>query len=167
MLAYLRKPHPDLASVILRLGLGYLFLAHGYIKIVQDFPLSRGITHSMQNAIGWAEMSFGALLILGLLSRLAALGVIVEMIGAIVMVTGKRDYISVELGPEGDRFLAAGFEYNILIIVACLVLLVLGSGWFSLDHLIFCRKKGETTAAGAPLPRSENAIAPTFKVGER
>lgn len=166
MLAYLRKPHPDLAAVILRLCLGYVFIVHGYSKTSQEFEWTREISPTMQTVVGWAELIFGILLVLGLLSRLAALGVIAIMIGAIVHVTGRRGFIPVEMTPQGFTFRTVGTEHNFLIIAACLALLVLGSGWFSLDHLIFGRKKSETIAMAVPPPRSENVVAPAVKVGE-
>lgn len=166
MLAYLRKPHADLAALILRLGLGYLFIAYGYCKIDQDFTWTEVITPTMQRFVGWSELIFGILLVFGLLSRLAALGVVAVMIGAIALVTGRRGFLPVDMGPQGFNFKASGIEYNMLVIVVCLAVLVLGSGLFSLDHLIFGCKKSGTTAAGAPLPRSESAISPTIKVGE-
>ncbi len=173
MLANLRKPHPDLAAVILRLGLGAIFIEHGYLKVfVPDswtVPAAwkETITPAIQNIVGWAELIFGLLIVLGLLSRLAALGVIADMIGAIVVVTGQHGFISTDMERSGFTFRASGFEYNLIIIAACLALAVLGAGLFSVDHLIFGRKKAATAAAGAPLPRSENPIAPTIKVGER
>lgn len=166
MIAYLRKPHADLAALILRLGLGFLFIAHGYSKIIQDFKWTEVISPAMQQTVGWAELIFGILLLIGLLGRLAALGVIGDMIGAIVLVTGRRGIIGQDMGPHGLTFQASGFEYNFLIIAACLALLVLGSGWFSLDHLIFCRRKCGTTAVGMPPPRSENAVSSPLRVGE-
>ena len=162
MFAYFRRPHVDLATVILRLGLGFIFIAHGYIKVSQDSSWTEVISPAMQKMVGWAELSCGGLMLLGLLTRLAALGVFVDMIGAIALVTGKRDFVVISVGPHGDRF-RTGFEYNFSIIIACLALVLLGSGWLSLDHLLFVRKKEKpvgtqvaaepTTSAAPPQPQ--------------
>jgi uncharacterized membrane protein YphA (DoxX/SURF4 family) len=109
-----------------------------------------------QQAVGWAELICGALLALGLLSRLAALVVIADMVGAIVMVTGKREFFGMDVTAHGETF-KPGSEYNIIIILVCLALLALGSGWFSLDHLIFSRRRIVTGAAAAPVSPSSQA----------
>ena len=152
MFAYWRRPHPDLASVILRLGLGFIFMAHGYIKVFQPLSWTEVISRNMQNTVGWAELVFGILLALGFLSRLAALGVVADMIGAIVLVTGSRSFITIEMGAHGFTFRASGFEYNLMIIVASLAVVVLGSGWFSLDYLLFGRKKAPARATTTTEP---------------
>lgn len=168
MLAYFRKPHSDLAALILRMGLGFLFIGYGYIKVYQGRALSEVMTYEMQQAVGWGELICGSLLAIGLLTRLAALGVIVDMVGAIVMVTGKRDFFGMNMGPHGETF-KPGFEYNIVIVLVCLALMVMGGGWFSLDHMIFGRRRGVATTAvpvGGPLPIPGMASTP-IKAGDR
>jgi putative oxidoreductase len=162
MFAYLRKPHVDLAAVILRLGVGFLFIAHGYMKLFQQLSWSDILTPTMQQVVGWTEFICGILFVVGLLSRLAALGLIADMVGAIALVTGKRDFIAVNVGPHGFTFAASGFEYNVILIAACLAVIMLGSGWFSLDHLIFNRNKNERLAAmptGTPHLQPQDRIS--------
>lgn len=159
MFSYFRRPHADLAAVILRLGLGFIFAAHGYIKLFQPLSWSEQISRSMQITVGWAELIFGTLLVIGLLSRLAALGIMADMIGAIVLVTGSRDFIAVEVGRHGFTFRASGFEYNVMIIVGCLAVIALGSGMLSVDHLIFGRKKEQVAVTPVEVPPSSDTPA--------
>jgi putative oxidoreductase len=161
MLAYIRKPHADLAALILRMGLGFLFIGYGWIKVNQAHPMSDYMSYSTQQAVGWAELICGFLLALGLLTRLAVLVIIADMVGAITMVTGKREFFGMSMGSHGETF-RPGFEYNIIIIVVCLALVALGSGWFSLDHLIFNRRKRETsvTVPVAPTSQAQNIAPP-------
>ena len=140
MLAQILKPHADLAALLLRLALGFLFIGYGYIKLQQAHAVSEYMTLQTQQAVGWAELSCGILLTLGLLTRLAALVVIADMVAAIYLVTGKRELFGLSVGPHGETF-QPGFEYNFLIIVACLALVALGSCRFALSHLIFHRRQ--------------------------
>ncbi|HEY7327715.1 MAG TPA: DoxX family protein [Gemmataceae bacterium] len=156
MLAYIRKPHADLAALILRMGLGFLFIGYGCIKLNQAHAMSEYMSYNTQQAVGWAELICGSLLAIGFLTRLAALVMIADMIGAIVMVTGKREFFGMDMTAHGETF-RPGAEYNIIIILVCLALLALGSGWFSLDHLIFNRRKRATDTTMAPVSPSAQA----------
>ncbi|HEY7159369.1 MAG TPA: DoxX family protein [Gemmataceae bacterium] len=158
MFAYLRKPHVDLATLILRLGLAAIFLAHGFVFLNQEQSWTDKISPTMQRVVSWGEFVCGLALAVGLLSRLAAVGVIVIMVGAIELVTGSQGFLPTSFTSEGYTF-RAGAAYNFIIIVACLALIVLGSGHVSLDHLLFGRKKTATPAAApstttAPVPPS-------------
>jgi putative oxidoreductase len=165
MLAYLRKPHADLAALILRIGLAYVFIGYGYIKLIQGHQMSEVMSYNLQLTVGWAELVCGILLVSGLLTRLAALGMIANMIGAIVLVTGKRGFFDPTVGPHGEKF-QPGFEFNIIMILVCLALVVLGGGSISLDRLIFGRRRAETSAA-TPLPQAPVVAADPVKAGER
>jgi uncharacterized membrane protein YphA (DoxX/SURF4 family) len=89
------------------------------------------------------ELGCGMLLFVGLLTRLAALWAAVAMVGAIITVTGVRDFVDIEqtfrTGPY--RF-GTGYEYNFALIVISCALIVLGSGQWSVDYHIFHRRKG-------------------------
>ncbi len=159
MLAYIRKPHADLAAVILRLGLAFLFIGYGYMKVSQSQAVSAYMTYSTQQAVGWAELICGILLALGLFTRLAALVLTADMVGAIYLVTGKRDFFGMETGPHGETF-TPGFEYNIIVIAACLALVALGGGLFSINHLIFRRRE---TGPRVAAPVSTVPPAPVVK----
>src|SRR5262245_34408489 len=88
---------------------------------------------AVQAAVAWGELACGIGLALGLLTRLAALGIIIIQAGAIYLVTFARGY-----GPGG--FGLVGFDNNILIVVGCLTLLFLGGGEFSMNRYLFGRK---------------------------
>lgn len=148
MFAYLRKPHVDLASLLLRLGLAAIFVVQGYILIRQRDPVTEQISLTTQAVVGWTEFVCGLALAIGLLSRLAALALLVVMVGAIALVTRAQGFIPISMTPHGYDF-EAGAAYNFLIIVVCLALMVLGSGRVSVDHLIFGRRWARQSAARA------------------
>jgi len=74
---------------------------------------------------------FGGLgLIVGLLTRIAALGIGVEMIGAIFMVHLPNGFFMNWTGTQKGE----GFEYHLLTIAIAAALLLRGAGAFSLDR---------------------------------
>jgi putative oxidoreductase len=135
MLAKLPRFQRDLASVLLRWGLAAIFIVHGVVKLDQTYALIPELTLAMQTLVGWGELIGGVLLLVGLLSRLAALELIVLQIGAIYYITGKYALIVAPMDDRKAIFRKIGPEYNLVLITACLAVLVLGSGIFSLDHL--------------------------------
>jgi putative oxidoreductase len=152
MLQWLRQPHSDLASFLLRMGLAAVFVYRGYIKLSQGGGTSwypkDVLPEETQLAVAWGEFVCGLALLVGLLSRLSAIGIIVIMVGAIIVETGARDFVNIEAAPKERPFnIAIGSEYNFAIIIMCAAIVVLGSGLLSLDHLIWRRKTEPTKPA--------------------
>jgi putative oxidoreductase len=79
------------------------------------------------------EFFGGAGLIVGLLSRVAAVGIGVTMLSAIVMVHGRNGLFMDWFGVRKNH----GYEYHLLVIALAVVLVVKGSGAVSLDRLLF------------------------------
>lgn len=78
--------------------------------------------------------SFGALfLILGLISRISALGILLIMAGAIYMVHFQHGFFVNWFGNQQGE----GFEYHLLIIGLLLIVLLSGGGKWSLDDVIY------------------------------
>jgi uncharacterized membrane protein YphA (DoxX/SURF4 family) len=159
---------PDLAALVLRLGLAAIFLFHGGLKVAYGStdwnPL---LPTAVQVAVAWGEVLCGAACLLGLCSRLSALGMIAIMAGAIILVTGQRDFTQIDYtvmpiqevrNPDaGFTRLAPGYEYNVAIIAMCVALIALGSGPYSLDRFLWRRKEVATGSVGrgasdAPAP---------------
>jgi uncharacterized membrane protein YphA (DoxX/SURF4 family) len=90
----------------------------------------------MQGAIAWGEVLCGGVfLILGLLTRPAAVG------GMIVQLSAAY-YTSLQSAFATDIFslqMRVGWEFNICLAAMCLVVAVMGAGTFSLDHVILHR----------------------------
>lgn len=166
--ADLPKSHVHLASFLLRVGLAIVFIFHGYLKLVQGggAQWSTVLPEPTQIAVAWGETVCGFALLFGLLSRLAAIGLTVIMVGAIVVQTGRYDFIYTRAGVVGDQGrLPTGSEYNFALIVMCLAVVALGSGRVSLDHLLFRRwlarrEAAAPTPAAAPSAPAGPAVAP-------
>jgi putative oxidoreductase len=123
----------NLGLLVLRLGIGAAFIAHGYPKLRGGSALwervggavgELGIDFGHQAfglAAALAETGGGVLLILGLFTRLAS----VAMLGTMVVaVTGHL------AGGEGFKGASHALEAGIVF----LSLLIMGAGRFSLDH---------------------------------
>src|SRR5262245_31005630 len=94
----------DLVTLLLRLGLAAIFIIHGYFKIMQNVPLTPELSTEAHFAVGWGELICGLALVFGLASRLAALGIAVLQIGAIILVTGQDALAGPQLDVTGKWF---------------------------------------------------------------
>lgn len=141
-----------LAPLILRLILGGIMLVHGWQKL-QGGPAAfgRGALAGlgvpapvlMGYVVTFTELIGGALLIVGLLSRLAALALTINLTVAIALVKVNVGLIA----PEGK---GAGAELDLALIAGFLAILVMGPGPTSLDTAFRLEKVREpSTPAGA------------------
>ena len=134
------KSTNGLSDLPLRLGLGAIFVAHGAQKLfgwfggyglqataqwMESIGLGPGMV--MAAAAGGMEFFGGIAIILGLLTRAAALGAAVTMLVAIV---------SVHL--ENGFFMANnGYEFALMLLLVAVALVIRGSGHVSLDNRLF------------------------------
>jgi putative oxidoreductase len=144
MLLNLLSTDSDWTLTVIRMILGLVFFAHGAQQVLGRFGgagLKKTIS-GMHESVGLpapvallaisAEFLGGLGLIVGLLSRVAALGIGVTMLFAIVMVHG-RNGLFLDWFGERKRH---GFEYHLLAIALALAIVVKGSGALSLDLLL-------------------------------
>ena len=123
----------DLALLILRAALGMMIFVHGYNKAFRGGKLagtgrwfeSMGMRPGKVHATlaAGTEMGVGVLLVVGLLTQLAAAGLIALMV--VAFWTVHRD--------KGFMITGEGWEYVALIATMSLVTAMLGPGLLSLD----------------------------------
>jgi putative oxidoreductase len=124
--------------LLLRLALAAIFIFHGALLVggpdkhwgANWMPPENAQPPAVQLAVAWGELVGGIALGLGLLTRLAALGIIAIMAGATATVHW----------PNGFDIRNGGFEYNFAIILMCLCLVLGGPGPLAVDR--FLRRKG-------------------------
>ena len=128
----------DISSLLLRIALGITMLAHGYnhafgggklpgtARWFESIGIRPGRVHALLATL--TELGVAPLLFLGLLTPLAAAGVLGVMLVALIANHLKNGYFIFRPGE--------GYEYVLFIAFASLALGALGGGDWSLDHLI-------------------------------
>lgn len=144
MLRRIFRTDNDYALAIARLLLGIVFLAHGSQKMLgwfggNGFSGTMGFfTHQMGIPAPFAFLAiaaefFGGLgLILGLLGRVAAFGILCNMLVAVMMVHRHFGFFANWSGAQKGE----GFEFHLLAIALALTIMMKGSGALSTDRLI-------------------------------
>jgi putative oxidoreductase len=134
----------DFVLTIVRLVLGVTFFMHGAQKMLGWFGGSgfhgtmgfftqqMGIPAPLAFLAICAEFFGGLGLLVGLLSRVAALGIIVNMLVAIATVHHVNGFFMNWTGQQKGE----GFEFHLLAIALAIVVLIKGSGAVSIDRAI-------------------------------
>ncbi|MBI2846319.1 MAG: DoxX family protein [Chloroflexi bacterium] len=115
------------APLALRIAVGVIFIAHGWPKLkapkqTAQFVGSIGLRPALFWAmvVGLVEFLGGLGLVVGLLTRWAALFLAINMIGAIVTVKWKKGLVN-------------GYELDLALLAASIALMLTGGGSFSVD----------------------------------
>ncbi len=127
--------HPSVGLLILRLGLGIIFAAHGAQKLFGAFggfghagttqffsSLGIPLPSLMAWVVGFVEFGGGLLIIVGLLTQLFAAALAADMLVAI---------LTVKLG--SGLFAPQGFELELMLLAAALTLVFTGPGRIAIE----------------------------------
>lgn len=149
MLKKLFATEGDIATFIMRVMLGIVFFFHGMQKLTTMYggygftgtlgfftgklgiPVLFAVLAILAEGLGWAG------LITGLLTRIAALGITVNMIVAVYMLHWQNGIFMNWMGNQKGE----GFEYHLLAIALGLALVIRGGGKWSLDGVIAGKMK--------------------------
>lgn len=119
------------ALLVLRAVLGLVMAVHGWLRVnggmaeYKGLLVSVGIPGWMAHLSAYAELVGGVLLIVGLLTRCAALAIFIDMMVA-VKVTWKTGLLG-----------AAGYQFPLALAAMAFALIFFGGGPISLDTAIF------------------------------
>jgi putative oxidoreductase len=140
--------YPSWSLLVIRLGLGIVFFAHGAQKVLGWFG-----GHGLKGTIGYFQQALkispaltvlaalteflgGIALIVGFLGRPAAIGLIIVMVVAIAKVHSANGFfVNWSMQPGKGH----GFEMNFALIAMALAVLIGGAGMFSIDRMIYER----------------------------
>jgi len=144
LLALVFGTFPSWSHLVVRLALGVVFFAHGAQKVFGWFG-GRGLSATIA---GFRQMNippaatvlaafiecFGGLAVLvGFLTRPAALGLIAVMLVAIAKVHAAHGFfLNWSMTPGKGH----GFEFNLALLAMALAILIGGGGVLSIDRLI-------------------------------
>jgi putative oxidoreductase len=148
----------DVGLTVLRLVTGTIFMMHGGQKLFV-FGLA-GVSEGFAKMglpmpgllgpfIGLLEFFGGLALIIGLLTRLASLGLVFNMIGAILTVHLAAGF-----------FLPSGYEFALALLGSSLALVFAGAGRYSIDAVLnrrFERSGSAAHPAAIPTPATKRA----------
>jgi putative oxidoreductase len=124
----------DVALFLLRAVVGAVFFAHGAQKVLGWFGgyglqgtvgamTKGGMPVIVPYLVSFGELLAGLGLIFGVLTRIAAAGMFVEMLGAVLIVHAKNGFFA-------DKH---GFEFPLTLCIASLAILIQGPGAYSFD----------------------------------
>jgi putative oxidoreductase len=147
----------DVSALVMRVTLGVVFFPHGAQKVLGWFGgpgasatiqglAKMGLPPVVTVLLMVAELAGSLLLIVGFLTRLAALGIACVMTAAIFMVHSKIGFFMNWAGTQRGE----GIEYHLLALGLAIALLIKGGGAFSVDRALAGEDAG---AVALPAPR--------------
>jgi len=117
----------DLGLLLLRLMIGIVFLSSGWSHVKNPAERSKniGMSKGFTVFLGLAEIAGSLGIIFGVLQQLAAIGLILIMLGAI-----QKKIFVWHTGFWGEK--ASGWHYDLMFVLMCLVVLFTNGGRYVL-----------------------------------
>jgi putative oxidoreductase len=167
MFTSLTDTNGDWVLTLVRIVLGVVLFAHGAQKLLGWFggPGIKATLHTFRDQLGIpvvfgglaiaAEFFGGLGLIVGLFTRIAALGIATTMLVAMFMVHLRYGFFMNWFGNKAGH----GIEYHLVVIALAIVLMVKGAGAFSVDLALSRDLPGSTNFASRLLTETKRVIA--------
>jgi putative oxidoreductase len=166
MIRKLLATSDDWTITVLRLVMGVIYFAHGAQKALGWFG-----GYGFSGTMGWftqqmhiptvfaflaicGEFLGGIGLIVGALGRVAAFGIACNMAAPVLMVHLPNGLFMNWTGQQKGE----GFEFHLLALSIAAVLMVRGSGAFSVDHALGCQSEASTAASRKNKQEEDEAV---------
>jgi putative oxidoreductase len=119
----------DLGLLLLRLMIGIVFFTSGWSHVTKPAERSKsiGMSKGFTLFIGTAEIAGSLGIVFGVFQQLAAIGLILIMLGAI-----QKKIFVWHTGFWGEK--ASGWHYDLMFVIMCLVVLFTNGGRYVLLH---------------------------------
>lgn len=128
----------SVTSLLLRVTIGMAFFLHGAQKVFgwfggsglekwSEYLATKNYSKFTAISAAYIEMIAGFLLIIGAFTKASAISMIVFMLFAVAIAHWEKGYFSQK----------GGYEYQLLLIVSCIIVLMLGGGEYSVDKYLF------------------------------
>jgi putative oxidoreductase len=131
---------------LLRVVLGLIYLMHGYLALVLvgpggfgSYAARMGYPVALAPLLAWyliaAHLVGGALLVVGLWTRWAALAQLPIMASALFLLHFGQGFFlrGIALDQAAGQVMVGGMEYDLLVLVATVTLVLTGAGALGLD----------------------------------
>jgi putative oxidoreductase len=146
--ALTRQRKLNLSIILIRLMVAFVFISEGIQKFL--FPDALGVGRFIKIGIpfpsiiapfvGGVEIVFGALLLIGWITRIAALPLIISML---VAFASTKIPILLE---KGFWTFAHEARVDWCMLLGLIFLAIIGSGQWSMDHYVLTHRKNSTTS---------------------
>jgi putative oxidoreductase len=142
----MKKQYADWAPLLLRLIIGFGFMAHGWAKLsrspagFEKLLVQTGVPlpHLMAWVAPLTELLGGLAIFVGAFTTIIAVPLIFTMLMAMFTIQINYGFSSVKtigLTAQGPLFGPPGYEINLLYIAGLISLMLTGAGVFSVDGL--------------------------------
>jgi putative oxidoreductase len=144
MLNWILRTDDDRVATLLRLGLGAVILPHGLQKVfgwfggagvsgtLGSFEQYFGVPAVLATLVIAGEFLGSLGLITGFLTRVAAIGISLVMLGAVYLVHLHNGFFMNWTGAQPGE----GFEYHLLALAIAFAIAIKGGGAYSVDRII-------------------------------
>lgn len=131
-MALITFPLADIGLLVLRVVLGLIFVYHSVPKLKMPAAIAKmmGSQPSFVFILGLVELLSGLSAIIGFFTQIAAILLGIVMLGALYF---KIFVWRIPFSAEKTT----GWEFDLILLAAAIALLLLGSGVFSIDVLMF------------------------------